>query len=108
MNAILGSGLALALVLSAVGPAEAARTYCEANVMERLENLNVSPADISGISYDAIRHRGRNSDRLLNILAWVSLESCRGYVIVDLSPQCRVRQVYGRGACDLGGTVETW
>ncbi len=108
MNAILRTGLTLALVLSAVAPAEAARTYCEASVMQRLDSLNVSPADIRGISYDAIRNRGRNSDRLLNILAWVSLESCRGYVIVDLSPQCRVRQVYGRGACDLGGTVETW
>ena len=68
----------------------------------------MSPSDIRGISYDAQRSRGRNSDRVLSILAWISLHSCQGYVIVDLTPQCRVRQVYGRGACNLGGAVKTW
>ena len=32
MNSILGIGFALALVLSAVHPAEAAQTYCEARL----------------------------------------------------------------------------
>ena len=108
MNSTLRIGLALALVLLAAYPAEAAQTYCEARVSERLDRLNVDPSDIRGIFYDAQRRGGRNSDRVVRILAWVSLQSCKGYLIVDLSPQCRVRQVYGRGACDLGGAVETW
>jgi hypothetical protein len=29
-------------------------------------------------------------------------------VIIDLPSQCRVRQVYGRGTCDLGGILEVW
>ncbi len=45
---------------------------------------------------------------MTRVLAWVSLNSCKGYVIVDLSPHCTVRQVYGRGKCNLGGAVETW
>jgi hypothetical protein len=92
----------------AVVPAQAAETYCEATVSDRLDRLNVNPSDIRGISYDLQRNRGRNSDRVVSILAWVSLHSCKGSLVVDLSPQCRVRQVYGRGACDLGGAVKTW
>lgn len=108
MNSTLRIGLALALVLLAVLPAEAAETYCEATVSERLDRLNVDPSDIRGIFYEAQRHSRRNSDRVVRILAWVSLQSCKGYLVVDLSPHCRVRQVYGRGACTLGGAVETW
>ena len=107
VNSTLRFGLALALVLLAVHPAEAARTYCEARVNQRLDRLDVSPTDIREIFYDAQYNRGRNRDRLTGILAWVSLQSCKGYLIVDLSPQCRVRQVYGRGECTLGGAVKT-
>jgi hypothetical protein len=108
MNSILRIGLSAALILLAVLPAEAAQSYCEATVSERLDRLNVDPSDIRGIYYDVQRHRGRNIDRVVSILAWVSLQSCKGSLVVDLSPRCRVRQVYGRGACNLGGAVETW
>lgn len=107
-NSTFRIGIALALFLLLAPPAEAAQKYCVAKVSERLDRLNVSPSDISGIFYDAQHHRGRNSDRVVRILAWVSLQSCKGYLIVDLSPHCRVRQVYGRGECDLDGAVEPW
>ncbi len=108
MNSSLGIGVAVALVLLAVLPAEAAQSYCKATVSEHLDRLNVDPSDIRGIYYDVQRNRGRNSDRVVNILAWVSLRSCNGSLVIDLSPRCRVRQVYSRGECDLGGAVETW
>lgn len=75
---------------------------------ERLDRLDVAPSDIHDIFYEAQRHSGRNSDRVIRVLAWVSLNSCKGYVIVDLSPHCTVRQVYGRGECMLGGAVKPW
>ena len=99
--------LGLALVLLSGTPAEAARTYCEATVSERLDRLNVDPADVLGIFYHVQRGTGRN-DRVFRILAWVSLQSCRGKLVIDMSPTCRVRQVYGRGECSLGGALSTW
>jgi len=108
MNSSFRIGVAVALVLLAVLPAEAAQSYCKATVSERLDRLNVDPSDIRGIFYDVQRNRGRSSDRVVNILAWVSLQSCKGSLIIDLSPRCSVRQVYGRGECDLGGAVKTW
>ena len=106
MISTLKFGPALALVLLAVHPAEAAKKYCVAQVSERLDHFDVDPSDISGITYDVQRRSSRNSDRVIGILAWVSLKSCKGYVIVDLSPYCTVRQVYGRGECTLGGAVK--
>ena len=100
--------LGLALVLLSGTPAEAARTYCEATVSERLDRLNVDPADVRGIYYEAQRHGGRDNNRVLRILAWVTLESCRGYLVIEMDRHCRVRQVYGRGECSLGGALSTW
>ena len=108
MKSALKVGVALALVLLSALPAEAAQTYCEATVSERLGRLNVDPSDIREIYYEAQRHIGRNVDRVVGILAWVSLRSCRGNLVIDMSRHCTVRQVYGRGECDLGGAVETW
>jgi len=108
MKSTLGIGLALALVLLPAPPAGAARKYCEAQVSERLDRLDVDPSDIRSIFYDLQRQSSRNHDRVVRILAWVSLHSCKGYVIVDLSPQCTIREVYGRGECTLGGTVKPW
>ncbi len=108
INSNIGIGLALALVLLAAHPAEAAQTYCEARVSERLDRLNVDPSDIRSIFYDAQRHTNRDNERVVRILAWVRLHSCRGSLVIDLSRHCTVRQVYGRGECDLGGAVKTW
>ncbi len=108
MNASFKFGLALTLVLLTAYPAESAQTYCEPRVSERLDRLDVDPSDIRSIFYDAQRRSSRENDRVVRILAWVSLHSCKGYVIVDLSPHCTIREVYGRGECTLGGTLKPW
>ncbi len=103
LNSILRIGLALGLFLLLVPPTEAAglRKYCEPQVSERLDILKIDPTDISGITYEAQRRAGRDNDRIAQILAWVSLHSCKGYVVIDLSPQCTVRQIYGRDGCSV-------
>ncbi len=106
MRSVVMIGFALALTMGA--PAEAAQKPCEATVAERLDRLNVEPSDTRGISYVPIHGGGRDNSRVVGILAWVSLQSCRGGVVIDMTRHCQVRQVYGRGACDLGGAIDTW
>ncbi len=106
IKSVVTLGLALAVLSST--PAEAARAHCERTVAERLDGLNVDRSDIRGIFYDAQRGGGRNNDSVVRILAWVRLQSCKGYVIIDMDRHCRVRQVYGRGECSLGGALSTW
>jgi len=109
LNSIIRIGLALGVFLLPVLPTEAAgaRKFCEAEVWGRLDLLKLDPSDIREITYDA-QYTGRDNKRLVRLLAWVGLHSCKGYVIIDLSRQCTVRQVYGRGECDLGGAVKPW
>ncbi len=102
LNSILKISFALGVFLLPALPAEAARKYCEAQVSERLDLLKVDPSDIREITYEAQRHPGRDDDQIVRILAWVNLHSCEGYVIIDLSPQCTIRQTYGRGGCNVG------
>ena len=95
--------LSLALAILSSTPSEAARAYCERTVAERLDRLNVDRSDVRGIFYDAQRHRGRDNDRVVRILAWVSLKSCKGNLVIDMDRHCRVRQVYTRYECEVPG-----
>ncbi len=103
MNSLLRIGVALGFFLLPVPPTEAAgpRKYCEPQVSEQLDLLKVDPSNIAEITYEARRRPGGDNDQIVRILAWVNLHSCKGYVIIDLSPQCTVRQTYGRGGCQV-------
>ncbi len=109
MKTILRMGLALGIFLLPALPTEAvgARKFCVAEVRERLVLLKLDPSDIREITDDA-QYSGRDNRRLVRLLAWVGLHSCKGYVIVDLTRHCTVREVYGRGECNLGGAVKPW
>ena len=109
MNSILRIGLTLVVFLLSALPADAvgSRKFCEAEVKERLDLLELDPSDIREITYDA-QYSGRDNRRLVRALAWVGLHSCKGYVIIDLTRQCTVREVYGRGECNLGGAIKPW
>ncbi len=98
----------LALAFLAGTPVQAAPEICEATVDERLERLKVDRSDIAWIFYEEVARLGRSNERVERLLVWISLTSCGSYLIIDMYPDCRVRQVYGRGACDLGGAVKTW
>ena len=103
LKSLLRIGLALGLFILLVPPTEAAgsRKYCEPQVNQRLALLKVDPSDIAEITYEARRHPGRDDDQIVRILAWVNQHSCKGYVIIDLSQQCTVRQIYGRDGCNV-------
>ena len=101
-------GAALIAINAAIGtiaaPAEAAGSSCVATVTERLNRLNIAPSDVTEIS--CVKDvGGRDGDRVLGITAWVSLQSCTGNLVFNMSRHGRIQEVYGRGACDLGGTV---
>ncbi len=97
-----------AAISSITAPAEATDFACKATATERLNRLNVEPSDVRKISCIEDRRGGRDGDRVVGITAWVSLRSCTGNLVIDMSRHGWVRQVYGRGDCDLGGAVETW
>jgi hypothetical protein len=104
VNSTLRIGLVLGLFFLPALSAEAAgpEDYCVPQVGESLDLLRIDPSDIQEITYEANRHPGRDDDKIVRILAWINLYSCKGYVIIDMSAQCTVRQIYGRGGCKVG------
>ncbi len=102
-------GAALIAINATIGtfaaPAEAAGSSCVATVTERLDRMNVAPSDVTKIS--CVKEiGGKDGSRVVGITAWVSLQSCKGNLVFNMSRHGRIREVYGRGACDLGGAVK--
>ena len=86
MKSIVAVGFGLALALLTAMPAKADHD-CKPIVAERLNRLNVE-----------IRKKG-NDEYVERIDAWISLRSCEGHVVMEITPHCYVRQIYGRGEC---------
>lgn len=102
-----GALLAINAGISTItAPAEAAVSSCETTVTEHLNRLNIDHSDVRKISCLADRRGGRDGGRVVGIMAWVSLQSCTGNLVFDMSRHGQVRQVYGRGGCELDGAVK--
>ena len=59
----------------------------------------MDPSDVRKIDWaEEIRKVGDDA-YVVRIDAWVSLRSCKGDVVIQMTPHCFVPQVYGRGEC---------
>ncbi len=88
---------AIALGLTAM-PAKA-EYHCEPTATERLNRLKVDRSDVRKIDWVEI-HKGMGGDVVIaRIDAWVSLRSCEGRVVMEITPNCYVRQIWGKGEC---------
>jgi hypothetical protein len=97
----LATSLALAAVLAALAapPSLAAGNACQAAVSEHLERMKIDTGDVRTISVSARTRSRRGGNRVIGIDAWVSLESCRGSLVMRMSRSCRLKEVYSRGEC---------
>jgi hypothetical protein len=93
--------LALGFFATAGPPAWAGSNYCRPAVEERLRALGIPEADVRDIQIYAYA-RGRD-DRVVRREANVWLQSCKGNIAMNLSRNCRIREVYTRGQCSLAG-----
>ena len=88
----------MGLVLAAAAAFSGARhDRCESTVADRLAELNIT--DVAGIAYVAERGgAGRASKgRVVGVKAWVSLESCKGSVVMGTNHRRRINRIWTRG-----------
>ena len=78
---------------------------CRAETDEHLMSLPISSDDIK-----SVKMLDRNADDVQAISsgkpgheAWVRLNSCPGWLIIELSKHCTPRQSFTRGDCDIEG-----
>ena len=101
---------AIAATLATQAPAEAGSRgeRCEPTVQEQLTQLQLSPDQVGGISYQVKRYTSRNdTDRVTGILAWIELQGCNGKLVIDMSSRCRFKQAYTTDECTVEG-LSNW
>ena len=72
---------------------------CSSIPTEHLNRLKVDSSDVRKIDWVEIVKKKGDDDIIERIDAWVSLHSCEGHVVIEITPHCYVRQVYGKGEC---------
>ena len=94
---------ALALLIATAAPIGAAERPppCEAQVDQALADLEIDAAERREITIKPVLQSRRNGDKLVGYQAWVRLNACDGALVVELKPQCQLREVYTRGDCEL-------
>ena len=75
-----------------------ARPKCESSIADYLARLSIAEDDIAKVSVFSVKP---TTGKLLGYRAWVALKSCRGSLVVNLTPLCRVRDTYTRGECQF-------
>ena len=98
------TALAAATLPAAPSQASGRVDRCTPAVEEELSRLQVGADRVGAISLQIRSHNDRDDDtRVIGVLGWVELTDCRGRLVVDMTPRCRVKQSYTTGACSVPG-----
>jgi hypothetical protein len=96
--------LALSALALLTAPAEA--LDCSRKAQAELARLGLGEADIASIRYVQKYNPNENGPDVLGVRAWVRLKACAsGYLVIDMTRTCFVRQSYTRGECRLEGVT---
>ncbi len=87
-------------------PVARAQEYCAPVVTKHLSRLGVESARVEEIIY-ANRVIGGENSRVVAIEAWVQLRTCNGYLVVEMTPGCRIIQNYTRKECRVQGVYHS-
>jgi len=68
---------------------------CRAQAAQEIEKLGVKP-NVKEVNY-YVKWVGRN--RSTGVNAWVTLDNCRGDLVIELNRACEVEEAYGHGDC---------
>ena len=98
------AGVALAAVLLPA-PLEAAdSTRCAGKVNAHLASLPLSPDDVQSIRIiERVNIADDYGPEILGVDAWVRLNSCSGWLVINMTPKCYIKQSYTRGDCRVEG-----
>jgi hypothetical protein len=93
----------LLVALPAVFPAQA--LDCRSAAEGELKRLSVDTAEIASLRYVQKRNPAETGPDVLGVRAWVRLKACGGYLVIDMTRSCFVRQSYTRGDCRVEGVT---
>jgi len=86
-------------------PAQALALDCSGKAEQELSRLALTADDISSIRYVQKPNPTERGPDVLGVRAWVRMNSCSGYLVIDMTRSCFVRQSYTRDDCKLEGVT---
>jgi hypothetical protein len=100
MRPALPAAAALALLSASLwSAADALALDCRDKAQEELSRLALGADAISSLRYVEKHNPTDRGPDVLGVRAWVRLKSCSGYLVIDMTRSCFVRQSYTRGDC---------
>ncbi|MGF1628422.1 MAG: hypothetical protein ACFCUT_03030 [Kiloniellaceae bacterium] len=104
-------GLAAAVLLATVltagplpgGLQAADSTRCASEIDDHLAALPLAPGDVKSIRIIERVNLEDFGPEIFGVDAWVRLNSCSGWLVIDMRPTCYVLQTYTRGDCRVEG-----
>jgi hypothetical protein len=97
--------LAAALAALLWAPLPAAALDCRPAAEGELKRLSINALDIASLRYVQKRNPAETGPDVLGVRAWVRLKTCGGYLVIDMTRSCFVRQSYTRGDCRVEGAT---
>jgi len=85
-----------------LSPQQAHAVRCEAQINRALEQMSVPQSDVKSVRVMR-RSKGAKSSSNYTYDAWVRLNSCSGYFMVQMTRSCVVMDRYTTGDCDFSG-----
>ncbi len=93
------------LTVTTAFPAAARITQCLPEVKQTLNELGVNQSSVKKISIFPRQLAGQSFGRITGYDASISLNSCSGYLAVEMTRSCHVKQVYSRNECRIPGVA---
>jgi hypothetical protein len=90
-------GLAALLTASAwsIAPAQASDS-CKDAIADYLDRLRIAEDAVASLNLYEVK---QTLGRPIGYNAWISLNTCQGNLVINLSLNCRVNDAYTRGEC---------
>ncbi|WP_299620923.1 hypothetical protein [Pelagibius sp.] len=102
------TAVGLAALLFALAPAAVqAQIFrgCAAEADAEIQRLPLGDDAVTAIRYERKLNPTDQGPEVLGVRAWVRLKSCTGWLVIDMTRSCFVRQSYTRGDCSVEGVT---
>ena len=97
------------LLLMTAGSASPARAQaspnCASAAEAELQRLPLGPDEVTALRYERRINPREQGPTVIGVRAWVRLNSCSGFLVIDMTRTCFVRQSSTRGNCAVEGVT---
>ena len=104
LPALTAATILLLAGLSAARLEAADSTRCADKVRAHLEELPLAEGEIKSVRIiEQVNIAGDFGPEILGVEAWVRLNSCSSWLVINMTAKCFIRQSYTRDDCHVEG-----